>query len=215
MGVGKHIQDVLKLGRVTRYSTNYNHFPKPVDGHSFITAKISECLALWEIHKFHNSVDMGLLLRKAINHDLIEAITGDIGRNVKYMTPGMKAELNKVEKKAFDDYIKPNLPKSWQDEFESLILNPKTKDLEGKILDAADMLCTLHEAIQEISLGNPEFEEIFKMNLDVLIHSGLQSVDYYLKYPLKDYNIDLNQYASKEAASYIDCLHFDESVFGD
>ncbi len=61
-----------------RYQNKFMFKRRSVAEHMWSVAKIAQGLAIWEERKFLNPVDMGLLLQRAINHDVIEYATGDI-----------------------------------------------------------------------------------------------------------------------------------------
>jgi putative hydrolase of HD superfamily len=209
---GKHLRDTRRCMNVKRYGTEFCFMSRSDSEHMWSVAKICEGLALWEITKFNNNVDMGYLLQKAINHDVMEAFTGDICGPVKALSKSFKANLEEIEKGFYNSIIAPVLPKSWRAYFEKLILNPKTKDIEGQILSAADIIDTLFEAIDEISVGNKSFEKILYENSKKLIQFDLESVHYFIKYAFNDWDIDFNLF-SDEFNKFRDSLDYDATVF--
>ena len=96
-------------------------------------------------------VCIGKLLERAIVHDIDESHTGDFLRTVKYGTPGLKEALDGVSSsmmlKMVDELDTDlRLYSSW--------LCSKVDDLEGHILEVADLAEVGSYVLEEIRLGN-------------------------------------------------------------
>lgn len=213
MPLGKHLINSRSLMEIDRYGNKYCFKTRSVAEHSWSVAKIAEGLAIWEKNKFKNQVDLALVLQKALNHDLIEQVTGDILGPTKNKTPEMKKAMEEIEKLAFHEEIEPNLPRSWREPFEKLILDPKSKDIEGQILRAADIIDTMFEAIEEITLGNNIFRKVLVDSSNLLIKVELESVKYFIKYAFNDFELDINEYYGEEFCAFREQLHYDQAVF--
>jgi putative hydrolase of HD superfamily len=213
MPLGKHLINARSLMEIDRYGNKYCFKTRSVAEHSWSVAKIAEGLAIWEKNKFKNEVDLALVLQKALNHDLVEQITGDILGPTKNKTSKMKSAIEEIEKIAFHEEIEPHLPKSWRGPFEKLILNPKSKDIEGQILRAADIIDTMFEAIEEITLGNNIFRKVLIDSSNVLIKVELDSVRYFIKYAFLDFELDFEDYYGAEFNEFRNGLYFDTKVF--
>lgn len=213
MPLGKHLINARSLMEIDRYGNKYCFKTRSVAEHSWSVAKISEGLAIWEKNKFKNEVDLALVLQKALNHDLIEQITGDILGPTKNKTLEMKSAIEEIERLAFHEEIEPHLPKSWRESFEKLILNPKSEDIEGQILRAADIIDTMFEAIEEITLGNNIFRKVLINSSNLLIKVDLDSVRYFIKYAFLDFELDFEEYYGKEFIEFRKGLHYDDKVF--
>jgi putative hydrolase of HD superfamily len=146
---GGHMLNCRKAMMIRRYQNAYMSCQPSVAEHMWAVAKIAQGLALWEINKFGNNVDMGKLLQKAINHDLIEIETGDILSTTKDLIPELRPILVKAEECAFDNRMMLDLPMSWREDFRGYILNPKDDSIEGKII-AADVIDTkIYQTLKE------------------------------------------------------------------
>jgi 5'-deoxynucleotidase YfbR-like HD superfamily hydrolase len=111
-------------------------------------------------HKLNNeisgkiSVNMGLLLGKALLHDVEEQFTGDIVRPVKYSNDGVKHSINRMCEEMVKDYfieltdpvISEDLCRGWR--------NAKDGSIEGKIVAFADFLSVLSYLNEEVHAGN-------------------------------------------------------------
>jgi putative hydrolases of HD superfamily len=213
MPFGKHLIEARSLMGIVRYQNKFCFKERSVAEHMWSVAKIAQGLAIWEKSKFLHEVDMGVVLEKAINHDLIEQCTGDILGPTKKRTPAMIAAIEEIEELAFDDEISPDLPNSWREPFRELILNPKTGTIEGQIIRAADIIDTMIEAIEEIQLGNERFKKVLLESSEALIKVDLDSVRYFVKYALLDFDLDMETYFGPVVATYREAIEFDEEVF--
>jgi len=214
MPFGKHLIEARSLMGIIRYQNKFCFKERSVAEHMWSVAKIAQGLAIWEKHKFLHTVDMGVVLEKAINHDMIEQCTGDILGPTKKRTPAMIAAIEEIEELAFTDEIAPDLPESWREPFKNLILNPKTPDIEGQIIRAADIIDTIIEAIEEIQLGNERFRKVLIYSAEALIKLDLDSVRYFVKYALIDFDLDMDLYFGPKVQAFRASIHFDEVVFG-
>lgn len=213
MPFGTHLIESRSLMEIKRYQNKYCFKKRSVAEHMWSVAKIAEGLAIWESKKFKNPVDMAKVLQKAINHDIVEQSTGDILGPTKKRTPAMREAMEEIEALAFSEEIEKELPKSWRNQFRSYILNPKTDDIEGRIITAADIIDTMIESIEEIKLGNGVFNDVLKESSKALIRVDLESVRYFIKYAILDFDLDIEQYYGSEFFRYRETLHFDPAVF--
>ena len=89
---GSHLLDSRKLMEIERYPNKTTLCrKKTVAEHCWFVAKTAHGLALWERDKFKvNKVNMEKVSFIADNHDLVEAITGDIISTTKNFSPAFK-----------------------------------------------------------------------------------------------------------------------------
>ncbi len=213
MPFGKHIYEARDLMELKRYQNRFMFKRRSVAEHMWSVAKIAQGLAIWEERKFDHPVDMGLLLERCINHDVIEKATGDIISTTKKKTQAMEEAVADIENLAFEEDLQMDLPNSWRERFKGYMLNPKADDIEGSILAAADTIDTVLEAIEEVKLGNKPFEKILKEVMAVLITIDLDSVRYFIKYAMLDFGLDYETYFGVEVASLANELYYDDSIF--
>ncbi|MEK3955934.1 MULTISPECIES: YfbR-like 5'-deoxynucleotidase [unclassified Psychrobacillus] len=175
------IQYLLKcrgLMNLKRYQNLFLFKQRSVAEHSWSVAKIAQGLALIEREKYGKEIDMGKLLEKAISHDEIEILTGDILSLTKKRTKAMTRAVEGLERQVFEEeYAQQFLPSGWKEHFRSLTLTAKDDSIEGEILAVADVIDTMFEAIEEIQLGNTEyFSGVVTSSYDKIADSQLGSV---------------------------------------
>lgn len=211
MPLGAHLLKSRNAKLIGRYQNRLMLNRASVAEHMWNVAKIAQGLAIWEINKFGNEVDMGELLQRAINHDLVEIETGDILSTTKRAVPEMRNAVNKMEYEIFHNSMIFDIPKSWQEDFERFILKAKDTTIEGKIIAAADIIDTIFEAVVEIQLGNIQgFTEVMVNSTNELIKSDLDSVKYFLKYSLQDLGINIQRDLGIDIYMYIQKLDFSD-----
>lgn len=176
---------------IKRYQNKFKHKERSVAEHSWFVTKIAHGLALWEKYKFfQEGVDIEKVLFLGINHDIVECYTGDIISTTKNLSPILKEELEKVETVIFENHILNTIPKSWGLRY--MEVNDEMGRLttvNSRLVKAADLIDRVFECMEEIELSNKNtFEEILVKDLKRLYELNLQSVNYFLKYSIKDLN---------------------------
>jgi 5'-deoxynucleotidase YfbR-like HD superfamily hydrolase len=154
-----------KLTNVKRYSTSFSIHPENTLEHTGSVAIICLALATEFNDRYpENALDIGVLLTKALLHDIEEAETGDIIRKIKYYNDGITDKIKECEADAaeklilsLDSYGSANLYNSWK----------QSKDgVEGLVVKVADLIAVAYKIHQEITqYGNKSFIEVAKESL--------------------------------------------------
>lgn len=182
MDIGNYLLSIRGLMNLKRYQNLFLFKQRSVAEHSWSVAKTAQMLAYLEMDMFENKIDMGLLLQKAICHDELEVITGDILSHTKRRTKAMKKATDSLEKSVFnEEYSKNFLPEGLAERFRPFTLDVKDGTIEGDLLKAADVIDTLYEAVEELELGNKNyFIGVFTSSVKKLEEMELDSVHYFL-----------------------------------
>ncbi len=125
----------------------------------------------------------------------------------------MQSALHEIEHLAYEEEIQGDLPKSWRERFKGYILNPKADDLEGKLMAAADIIDTILEAVEEVKLGNNAFEPILIEVTELLLSIEADSVNYFIRYALHDFGLDIRSFYGDKVADKVESLHFSKEIF--
>lgn len=184
MGFAKLLKTVRKLNRIGRWSTEYmtEDVRPTIASHSFTTTQVAQLLGVIE-EQHGNIIDWKNLYEKAINHDTLEAITGDILSHVKNHNPEMKRLVLQIEEALAQQELFDSLPAEYVERYKEILFNGKDNTPEGKILEAADAIDLIIECINEIRRNNPEevFREQYVDKIIKLQSIDLVSVDYFLE----------------------------------
>lgn len=188
---GNHIKQMRSLMEIKRYQNKFMFKRRSVAEHSWSVTKIAQGLALWEKEKFGKEVDIERVMFYGLNHDLLEGFTGDILSTTKKASTAFEDALEEVEDIIFKENILSELPTSWQVRYAEMHQEVrKQESIEARLVKAADLIDRLLECQGEIELGNVDpYREIQKSDLLKLYEMRIESVDYFLKYALKDLGI--------------------------
>ena len=221
--VGSLLLELRKTENIKRYQTRKMLFPRTVGEHTTSVAHFAFVLAQWQERKFGTTVNWAELYGRVMFHDAPETQTGDILSPTKNYTPALKAELKKAEEGLFRENYSPLIPTSWNEDMRRFMIEGKDHSIEGKILEAADLLDVVFEMRTELSYLNEsqtlqsDFVSIMGLALLKLTEIDLPSVRYFLRYPLQDLHLE-GYYPDgfeKQVMSYVfDQRHFEnlESV---
>ena len=146
--------NLSRVRNVIRFSNSPRIKDESVAEHSFFAAYYS--LVLGHVLQAYEdvNVDFGLLLSRALVHDLDESITGDFVRHFKYEDPDLHERLDDASSClmscAFDstcEDISNVLHELWK-----TAKAPST--VEGDLMAFADFLSVLSYVMNEIDCGN-------------------------------------------------------------
>lgn len=206
---GNHLEEVRGLMDIYRYQGKVMNCRRSVAEHSWFVSKVAHGLAYWEKHKFGNKdVDIEKVLFLAINHDVVEAYTGDILSTTKSMSENLRQGLKAAEEICFKENILTLLPQSWGKSYMEVHTEMSNlSTIEAQLVKAADLIDRLFECIEEIDRGNKKpFEQIIIGDLIRLSEMNLMSVNYFLKYSVKDIGAD--RYISDNTSYELDKIDF-------
>lgn len=180
MSLDKYLLTVRKLNNMGRWAPEFMHHRSTVSEHSFLVAQIGQMLAIIE-EEHGNKVNWESLFKKLINHDVVEALTGDILSFVKHKNPEMKKMVDIIEEEVAEENLFSYMEEPFRGVYKKLLFDGKDETLEGQILRAADHIDALIECINEISLANCNpFEDKYRTILAQLKESKLHSAHYFL-----------------------------------
>jgi putative hydrolase of HD superfamily len=134
-GVYDFIMYLLNLDTIKRWNGSYNLIPDNDAIHSFRVASIALFNGLLEKEKYGKSdVDLYKLVGKALLHDLPEVLCGDVVTNFKSLNPQIKSAFELYEKNTAQ-FIVNELPEMFREELAELMVDAKSADYEGQMVD--------------------------------------------------------------------------------
>ena len=173
--LGKLITTARKLNNIGRWANEFLHQRSSVAEHSFSVAQIAQLLGIIE-EENGRQIDWKRLYRKALNHDIPEAVMGDAE---------VKKALSIVEETLVEENLLNSISEPYKSIYREIIFDGKDDSIEGLILTAADNLDALIECIQEIKLSNCEpFLEKYTYILDKIKSIDLYSAGYFAQHIL-------------------------------
>lgn len=181
MGLDHYLQTVRKLNNMGRWSTDFMHQRATVSEHSFFVSQVGQMLALIEEHN-GNTIDWGRLMKKLLNHDVVESMTGDIISTVKHKNVEFRDMLSLLEKEVVEDNLLVNVEEPYKSIYRDILFDGKDDTLEGKILKCADYIDALMECVNEVRLNNMDpFVDKYHAIIENLVQSDLVSAAYFRK----------------------------------
>jgi len=190
LSLHNYLSAVRKLNNMGRWSTEFMHLRTTVSEHSFFVAQIGQMLALIE-EENNQVINWERLFKKLINHDVVEAITGDIISTVKHKNEQMRDMVSLIEKEIAEENLIASMEEPYKSIYRELLFDGKDDSLEGNILRCADNIDALMECIGEIKLHNYHpFTEKYQFILAKLKQSDLASAKYFVKVILKELIVD-------------------------
>lgn len=181
MSLGNVILSARKLNNIGRWANEFLHRRASVAEHSFAVAQIAQMLGF--IEESHGAqVDWKVLYRKALNHDIPEAVVGDVISTTKNINAQIQETIRQVEESLVEEMLLSGLPEPYKELYRFAFFDGKDESLEGLILRSADNIDALVECLQEISLANADpFVDKYYFILNKIKASPLKSVEYFLK----------------------------------
>jgi putative hydrolases of HD superfamily len=183
-GLDNYLLAVRKLNNMGRWATEFMHSRTTVSEHSFFVAQVGQMLGLIE-EEHSNVVDWGRLFKKLLNHDVVEAITGDIISTIKHKSKEMRDMVSLIEKEVAEESLFAHMEEHYKITYREILFEGKDDTLEGRILQAADYIDALMECIGEIRLHNNfPFVDKYHGILEKLKEVDLISVRYFVDFVL-------------------------------
>lgn len=181
MGLNNYLLTVRKLNNMGRWSTDFMHQRTTVSEHSFFVAQVGQMMALIE-EENGNKVDWSKLFKKLLNHDVVEALTGDIISTVKHKNEQLRDMLNLLEREIAEENILVSMEEPYKTIYRDILLDGKDDTIEGKILKCADHFDAIMECIGEVRLNNlVPFVDKYHSIMEKLLESDLISARYFIE----------------------------------
>ena len=143
-----------RMKNIYRWGLMRNTRRENLSEHSLETAQIAHALAIINNKRLGGSADPQKAALAAVYHDSTEIITGDMPTPIKYYNSEIKSAYKQIEAAAGDSLINM-LPEDFKEDFKPIF----SPDSETKrLVKAADKLSALIKCIEELKMGNREFE---------------------------------------------------------
>lgn len=178
-----------RMKNINRWGLMRNVRNENLCEHSFETAVIAHALAEIANNRLGAELDADKIAVCALFHDTTEILTGDMPTPVKYYNDDIKKAYKQVEKTAQDkllsllpDYLKNSYSRVYE-----------TDIITESYVKAADKLSALIKCIEELSMGNKEFESAKKSTEKSIKELNLEAADIFLKEFIPSYSLTLDE----------------------
>ena len=169
-----------------------NTIKENIAEHSLDVAFIAHGLAVISNIYFDGHIDAERVAVLAMFHDATEIITGDMPTPIKYFAPEIKNAYKNVESVAAKQLIS-GLPKEMRYTYEDILTaNPEEKKL-WTFVKAADKLSAYIKCIEEMRMGNTDFEQAKISTFDAVKAMNMPEVDYFLDNFMDSYSLTIDE----------------------
>lgn len=185
-----HFYAVLsRMKNIYRWGLMRNTRQENLSEHSLETAYIAHALCLIRNNRFGGHINADRAAVLAMFHDTSEIITGDMPTPVKYYNPQIKTVYKEVESIAEDklisllpDDLKPDMCKIYKCDDTELL----------KIVKAADKISAYIKCIEEIKMGNTEFEKAKQTNEKQIASLNMPEVNVFMEEFIPSFSLQLD-----------------------
>lgn len=179
-----------RMKNIYRWGLMRNTKSENLSEHSLETAYIAHALAIIKNNCFGGNVNAERVAVAAMFHDTSEIITGDMPTPVKYYNPQIKSVYKEIERQAqqtltdmLPNYMRGDIVDIYNDD-----------DLEIKqIVKAADKISAYIKCVEELNMGNREFETASKTIEKAIKDMNLPEVDLFMKDFMPSFSLSLDE----------------------
>lgn len=185
-GVKQFLEYILNLDLIDRWGGSFNLIPDNDATHSFRVAALCLFNAHLEKEKFGvDSINLYSLLGKAIMHDVVEGVSGDVASPIKSSSAEIKQAFYQFEQQVGRDMVS-DLPTFMQENMMDFLVHAKDDSYEGLLVEIADKLDALIKSNLEMR-NNPHYVSKYEQQLShIQHHYENPSVIFFLAYILHD-----------------------------
>lgn len=189
-GIAQFLDYILNLDLIERWGGSFNLIPDNDATHSFRVAALCLFNAHLEKEKYNVAhINMYSVLGKAIMHDVVEGVSGDVASPIKRSSAEIKQAFVNYEQQVARDMV-INLPSFMQEEMMDFLVHAKDDSYEGLLVDIADKLDALIKSNLEMR-NNPHYVSKYEQQLThIQHHYENPSVIFFLAYILHDITYD-------------------------
>ena len=125
--------------------------------HSAMVSFVAHMLAVLRQERYHEAVDIRLVLEYALYHEAAEVITGDLASPIKYFNPDISDAFKYIERLASQKML-AYLPEDLMHHYEKMLF-PQEASVEWRLVKAADKITAYLKCVEETRQGNCEFAQ--------------------------------------------------------
>ncbi len=183
---------LARMKLIRRWPLMHNVQQENVAEHSLQVATVAHALALIHNHLQGDNLNADRASTLALFHDASEVLTGDLPTPVKYYNPKIADEYKKIEDAA-EARLVSMAPELLKADFQALI-HQKDEDQRLKsLVKDADILCAYLKCLQELNMGNHEFEQARKRLETMLATRMNPAVQYFLDTFVPSFTLTLDE----------------------
>ena len=180
--------DRMKL--IDRWALMRNTAVEDVAQHTMQVAMIAHALCVIENTVYGGKLDANKAAVLALYHESAEVVTGDLPTPVKYYDADINRAYKNIESRA-EQKLVDTLPEELKSAFSPYVKADKTAP-EYMYVKRADKMSALIKCVEELAVGNKEFEKAHEATLKSLADVPEKSVKYFLDVFIPAYSMSLD-----------------------
>lgn len=180
--------DRMKL--IDRWALMRNTSVEDVAQHTMQVAMIAHALCVIENTLYGGKLDANKAAVLALYHESAEVVTGDLPTPVKYYDDDINRAYKNIEHRAEQKLIN-TLPDELKAAFAPCV-TPEKSSAEYVFVKRADKMSALIKCVEELSVGNKEFEKAYEATAVSLKSVPEKSVAYFLDTFIPAYSMSLD-----------------------
>lgn len=183
---------MARMKYINRWGLMRNTYNENICEHSLDVAMIAHALGVINNVYFNGTINADRLALMGMFHDSTEIITGDMPTPVKYYSPVIRKAYSEVETVARDELL-TGIPKEMQPVYKPLLLDTEEEAELWKFVKAADKLSAYVKCIEEMRMGNKDFEKAGESILDIINKMEMPEVKYFVENFIPAYMLTLDE----------------------
>lgn len=180
--------DRMKL--IDRWALMRNTSVEDVAQHTMQVAMIAHALCVIENTLYGGDYDAEKAAVLALYHESAEVVTGDLPTPVKYYDADINRAYKNIESRA-EQKLVDTLPSELRAAFAPFVRSDKSVK-EYTLVKRADKMSALIKCVEELAVGNKEFEKAYESTLESLKDLPERSVKYFLDTFIPAYSMSLD-----------------------
>ncbi len=181
-----------RMKYINRWGLMRNTKEENICEHSLDVAMIAHALGVIGNAYFGKSLNADRLALMGMYHDATEIITGDMPTPVKYYNPLIRNAYKEVESIAKDELLK-GLPDEMRALYDPILLDTEEEKDLWHYLKAADKISAYIKCIEEMRMGNHDFEKAGESLKKIIDDLELPEVDFFMEHFMPAYMLTLDE----------------------
>ena len=181
-----------RMKYINRWGLMRNTRSENIQEHSLQVALIAHFLTLIQNEYFEGTVDANRVAVIAMFHDCDEIITGDLPTPIKYFNTSIRDAYREVENSAKKKLLSM-LPEEFQEPYGNLLYYEEDEAIR-KLVKAADTISAHIKCIEELSMGNTEFEQAATATMRKLEAMNMPEVDIFIRDYMGAFRLSLDEF---------------------
>lgn len=181
-----------RMKYVNRWGLMRNTKNENICEHSLDVAMIAHALGVINNVYFDGNINSDRLALMGMFHDSTEIITGDMPTPVKYYSPIIRNAYKEVEAVAKDELLS-GIPEEMREVYAPLLLDTEEEKELWKFVKAADKLSAYIKCIEEIRMGNMDFEKAGESVRYILEEMDMPEVKFFMDKFIPAYMLTIDE----------------------